>query len=154
RRLRVYRGPRENGFRPAIDPLFRSTARAFGPRVVRVVLSGLLDDAAFGLRQIVDCAGVAPAPDPDEQPFPDTPRAAIGRVREASVLPVDGIARRLVELVSEPSTSGETTMAARYLRPGAGSSPDPLAQSDPLERPGAEETLTPSIYSCPDCGGT
>src|SRR5215204_1578454 len=62
--VRVTKGPKENRFRPAIDPLFRSAAYYYGPDVIGVILSGSLDDGTSGLWTIKDRGGIAIVQDP------------------------------------------------------------------------------------------
>jgi two-component system chemotaxis response regulator CheB len=78
--LRVVHGPRENGFRPAIDPLFRTAAREYGSRVVGVILSGGLSDGACGLSIVKQHGGATIVQDPGDAIISSMPENAIKAV--------------------------------------------------------------------------
>jgi two-component system chemotaxis response regulator CheB len=96
--VRVERGPKENGARPAIDPLFRSAASAYGPRVVGVILSGTLRDGTIGLAAVKLQGGTTIVQDPEDALYPAMPRSAIGEVGPDAILPAAEIGAALVEL--------------------------------------------------------
>jgi len=75
--LAVKRGPKENGFRPSIDALFRSAAYAFGPNVIGVVLSGSLNDGTSGLWSIKRLGGIAMIQEPSQAKFESMPRSVL-----------------------------------------------------------------------------
>jgi two-component system chemotaxis response regulator CheB len=148
-RIHLSRGPRENGHRPAVDPLFRTAARSFGPRVIGVLLSGSLDDGTVGLMAVKRHGGLTVVQDPDEALYPAMVQSAIERVGVDVVSAVQEIAQLLTRLTREPvaSQEGQTAML-----------PEEEEVQDPAETgtaaiadgplPGPPSTLT-----CPDCGG-
>jgi two-component system chemotaxis response regulator CheB len=155
-RMRVWRGPRENGFRPAIDPLFRSAARAYGPRAVGVILSGYLDDGTLGLMLIKRRGGVAVAQDPGTAACPDMPRSAVKNVDCDYVVPLEEMPQLFVRLVAEPPTPvtsqspGVLAMTAD-IHSGAEDGPVEMTPNT-IERKQARDG-PPSALTCPECGG-
>jgi two-component system chemotaxis response regulator CheB len=106
-RVRLTRGPRENQMRPAIDPLFRTAAMAFGPRVVGVLLSGLLNDGVAGLLAIKARGGIALAQDPATALFAQMPQSACDYVDLDGIGSAPDLARQISDLVSQPVEAPE-----------------------------------------------
>jgi two-component system chemotaxis response regulator CheB len=113
--MRVVRGPRENRHRPAIDPLFRSAAWSYGPRVVGVVLTGFLDDGAAGLWAIKTCGGVTVVQAAADAEYPDMPRNAALTTEVDYNLPVSEIGPLLVRLANEPTSPAPEDQRPRAL---------------------------------------
>ena len=141
--VRLSRDARVNGHRPAIDPLFESAARAFGPRVLGVLLSGTLDDGVAGLGAIREAGGVAAVQDPDEAAHSGMPRAAIAAGVVDHVLPVAALRK----VVSSTIANGSDVLVPD----GADDPADVVGPEAAGERIG---DMTPSAMACPHCGGT
>src|SRR3954469_7990145 len=90
--VRITRGPKENRFRPAVDPLFRSAAFAYRQRAIGVILSGSLDDGTSGLWTIKHYGGLAVVQDPSDAEFASMPESAIREVDVDHIVPVNEIA--------------------------------------------------------------
>jgi two-component system chemotaxis response regulator CheB len=134
--LAVQRGPKENGFRPAVDPLFRSAAMAFGPRVVAVLVSGHLDCGTLGLASVKARGGLAIVQDPSEASVADMPRSAIDHIKVDYIRPVAEIGPLLAQLAGQPVRSDASAPPSSQL----------------LELEGEEPGLRSDIV-CPICQG-
>src|SRR5262252_1349326 len=99
--LMLGNGPRENMARPAIDALFRSAALQYGPRVIGVVLSGLLSDGAAGLDAIKRCGGLALVQDPKDAISDEMPLRALEATTADLCVPGARIGDVLSDLVQE-----------------------------------------------------
>jgi two-component system chemotaxis response regulator CheB len=103
--VRVVSGPHEHNHRPAIDPLFRSVALAFGPAAIALVLTGALDDGAAGVVVVTDHGGTVIVQDPKDALYPDMPSHAIANAPAATVSPLADIPALLDRVAREPASS-------------------------------------------------
>lgn len=146
--IRTTRGPKENRFRPAIDPLFRTAAQAYGPRVIGIVLSGALDDGTAGLWAIKDRGGLAIVQEPSTAAYPSMPLSALQYVTvdyRVTIAEMGKLLPRLVDVAVEEregsTMSDKLQVETRIAR-----------EENPLQA-GVMSLGPLSPYTCPECSG-
>lgn len=146
-RMRITRGPKENRFRPAVDPLFRSAAQTYGPRVAGVILTGYMDDGTAGLWTVKQLGGTAIVQDPDDALVPFMPQSAVTHVNVDYCLPLDEIGPLLVRLTEAAEEKGvvqvpkEVEIEVNIAK-----------EQKPIDA-GVLRLGEPSNYACPECHG-
>lgn len=144
--MRLGRGPRENLARPAIDPLFRSAAAAYGPRVIGVILSGMLSDGASGLEAVKRCGGITVVQDPADAVADEMPRAALGATQVDLTVPGARLGDVLADLVREPAGWPMPVPPDIQLEVD-------IAAGERADSQVIGHIADPAALTCPQCGG-
>jgi two-component system chemotaxis response regulator CheB len=95
---RVKEGPPVNRHCPSVDVLFRSVAQNVGPNAVGVILTGMGDDGARGLKEMRDAGSPTIAQDEFTSVVWGMPGAAVRIGAAMEVLPLDQIAGAAMRL--------------------------------------------------------
>lgn len=146
-RIIVQKGPFENRYRPSIDVLFRTAAAAYDSCVIGVVLTGLLDDGTSGMSAIKQSGGICIVQDPKEAEYTDMPRNVINNIEVDYVVSVNEMGYIISDIITrkecDPSDVPEIVKKEAEIS---------LRMNSSIER--TDELGSPSLISCPDCGGT
>lgn len=95
--VNVMDGPLVSRHRPSVDILFRSVAVSAARNAVGVIMTGMGDDGAQGLREMKDAGAVTIAQDEASCVVFGMPREAIARGAIDFVLPLQHIARQALD---------------------------------------------------------
>ncbi len=145
-KILVTKGARENRYRPAIDPLFRSAAVAYGNRVIGIVLTGYLDDGTSGMMAIKRCGGVCIVQDPLDAAYPDMPQSVIRNVGADYCMPIAEMGMLLSDLVHRKLPSRQQPPKDIVIEAE-------IAQRVVSDLPAVEALGQQVPFNCPDCGG-
>ena len=144
----VTHGPKENRFRPAVDPLFRSAAYAYGNQVIGVILSGALDDGTVGLWTVKHYGGVAIVQDPKDAEVASMPENAMREVQVDYCIPVSEIPQLLVLLSKEPLPKNVPVMKDEQTKKEI-----EIASNENALKLGILKFGELSPFTCPECHG-
>jgi two-component system chemotaxis response regulator CheB len=108
-RCRLKDGPPVNRHCPSVDVLFRSVAQNVGPNAVGVILTGMGDDGARGLKEMRDAGAPTIAQDEATSVVWGMPGAAVKLGAVGEILPLGKVAEAVMRLAD---MAGAPTVAA------------------------------------------
>lgn len=132
-KIHLGHGPKEGLQRPSINVMFRSAAAVFGERAAGVILTGMLDDGAAGLWEILQRGGVTIVQEPAEAAYRSMPESAIRGLNVQYILRLKDMAPLLTRLSMGERRETQTQNEVRSVTE---------AVEAPLVR-----------QACPECGG-
>ncbi len=97
-RCRLNDGPPVNRHCPSVDVLFRSVAQKVGPNAVGVILTGMGDDGARGLKEMRDAGAPTIAQDEASSVVWGMPGAAVKLGAVSEILPLGKVAEGVMRL--------------------------------------------------------
>jgi two-component system chemotaxis response regulator CheB len=95
--VEVLDGPLVNRHKPSVDVLFRSVARFAGANATGVIMTGMGDDGARGLKEMSDAGAATIAQDEASCVVFGMPKEAIKRGAVDRVMPLGQIASALID---------------------------------------------------------
>jgi two-component system chemotaxis response regulator CheB len=98
--LQLNQDPAENSCRPAVDVLFRSVARTYGPHALGIVLTGMGADGTKGCKAICDAGGEVMVQDEESSVVWGMPGAVVSAGLTDEIYPLSRIASEIVRRVS------------------------------------------------------
>ena len=109
-RCRLNDGPPVNRHIPSVDVLFRSVAQQVGPNAVGVILTGMGDDGARGLKEMHDAGAPTVVQDEASSVIWGMPGAAVKLGAADEVVPLVKVADTVTRLVQ--SAGGQAAVAS------------------------------------------
>lgn len=97
---RLSDGPPVNRHRPSVDVMFRSVSQKAGPNAVGVILTGMGDDGARGLKEMLDAGAHTVAQDEASSVVWGMPGSAVKLSACERIEPLGRIAQVMLELTS------------------------------------------------------
>jgi two-component system, chemotaxis family, protein-glutamate methylesterase/glutaminase len=94
--VEVKEGPPVNRHCPSVDVLFRSVAKCAGRNALGVIMTGMGDDGARGLKEMRDCGARTIAQDEATSVVFGMPKEAIKLDAAERIIPLDDIAQAVV----------------------------------------------------------
>lgn len=91
-------GPAVNRHKPAVDVLFRSVSQVAGPNSIGVLLTGMGDDGARGLKELQDIGAKTIAQDEKTSVVWGMPGSAVELGAADFVLPLEQVAKKIMSL--------------------------------------------------------
>jgi two-component system chemotaxis response regulator CheB len=103
-RCRLSDGPHVNRHRPSVDVMFRSVAQNVGPNATGVILTGMGDDGARGLKEMMEAGAHTIAQDEASSVVWGMPGTAVRLGAAQQVLPLHRIPEVLLQHEAERAT--------------------------------------------------